>query len=151
MCFPQVRPTVCAPLLHGSSCLSLGVPEPWLPPHPKMPSCYPQSSAKWSGSCPTLPGCPAPRIRILKNLGGWGGLVVAAASFLGVPGNNSAPWGDLTQLTVQGGNWAMEQPGGPTQGALVTEGMDTIFQALVPGRGSRILQWSPGPVLGAIR
>lgn len=89
-----------------------------------MPSSILCSLANWSCCCPTLSGCPAPRI--LKNLGGQGGLIVAVASFLGVPGNNITPWGHLTQHAVQGGNWAMEQRGSPTQGALVTEGMDTL-------------------------
>lgn len=58
---------------------------------------------------------------------GRGGLIVAAASFLGVPGNNSiCGGGNLAQCAVQGGNWATEQPGSP-QGALVTEGTETQF------------------------
>lgn len=61
----------------------------------------------------------------MKNLGGQGGLIVAVASFLGVPGNNSTQWGDLAQHAVQGGSWATEQQGSPTQGALVTEGTAT--------------------------
>ena len=89
-----------------------------------MPSSILHSLINWSGCRPTLPGCPAPRSRILKTLWGRGGLIVAVASFLGVPGNNITPWGHLTQPAVQGGNWATEQRGSPTQGALVTEGTD---------------------------
>lgn len=103
----------------------LGVPDPCFPAHPTVPPSILPSSANWSGCCPTLPACPAPRSRILKNLGGQGGLIVAVASFLGVPSNNSTPWGGLAQRTAQGGNWATEQRGSPTQGALVTEGTDT--------------------------
>lgn len=129
-----MRPKVCALLFCGSSC-HCWCPGPCLPAHPMMPSSTLQSAANWSGCCPTLPDCPAPRSRVLKNLGrGQGGLIVAVASFLGVPGNNSTPRGALAQRAAQGGNWATEQRGSPTQGALLTEGMDTrrarpLFQA----------------------
>lgn len=64
-------------------------------------------------------------------MGGQGDLIVAVSSFLDVPGNNSTPWGDLAQCAVQGENWATEQQGSPTQGALVTEGMDTLCARLL--------------------
>lgn len=128
--FPQGEAHGLCPFVLWFLLSLLGVPELCLPAHSTMPPSILQSSANWSGCCPTLPGCPAPRSRILKNLGGQGGLIVAVSSFLDVPGNNSAPWGDLAQSAVQWENWATEQQGSPTQGALVTEGMDTLCARL---------------------
>lgn len=87
--FPQGEAHSLCPFVLCFLLSSLGVPELWLPVNPSMLSSTPESLANWSSCCPTLPGCPAPRSRILKNLGGRGVLIVAVASFLGVPGNNS--------------------------------------------------------------
>lgn len=83
----------------------------------------------WQLECSlTWPSCPASRSRVLKNLGG-------GVSLLWYWPHSSvcpviiAHWrgGDLTHHAVQRGNWATEQRGSPTQGDLVTEGVNTCF------------------------
>lgn len=66
----------------------------------------------------------------MKNLGGQGGLIVQQPHSSVCQVIIAHRGGNLAQPALRRGNWATEQPGSPTQGALVTEGTDAQFSRL---------------------
>lgn len=95
---------------------------------PVMPALTPVLATGAAAALHCL-GCPAPRSRILKNLGGRVASLYSSSLHSSVPSNNSTPWGTSFQPADQG-ELGHGQPGSSTQGALVTEGTDAQFSRL---------------------
>lgn len=72
---------------------SLGVPEPWLPARPREAHVHPPVLGKLGRLLPYIAQLCCPKEEDFEESWGWGGLIVAVASFCGVPGNNSTSWG----------------------------------------------------------